>query len=286
MATIFISYSRKDLKTKVALGRQLSKAGLSVWSDESIVAGDKYSQTIQRELDRAKAVVVLWSRSSIKSDYVCAEAEFARKSGKLIQVNTASLDPQSLPIPFNIRHPVPVNDFAQVIAAVGRLLWKSPEPLSEIATTYDHAGRPGRRTRPLTRIRVHLGQSGEPIDTELVRANSDALAFYGADRDRSMLIGLSIYKLVSRLSAWMDPEDFEALERDQIRAAAEFGHQQWAAARVPARLNSNHPNVRFRNRAFRPVVQTVLPHEDKHKSVLYAEVSYVEEWSEPLDEED
>jgi hypothetical protein len=283
MAAIFISYSRKDLKARVALANDLSKAGYSIWSDEDIDAAADYQQAIHKQLKRSKAVVVIWSRSSVRSEHVRGEAEIARKARKLVPVSVSSLDIGSLPSPFNILHTVPLDDFPQIIAGISRLVWRSSSRLtkkSKINCGFDRSNRHEVSRipdRPFTRIRVHVGLAGKIVGTELVEANSEALAFYGANNDRSTIIGLSTKELVSRISSWMNPDDFKALKSDQIRAAAEFGEHQWAAARVPVRLNSNHPNPKYRNRVFRPVIQTVQRNDHKVGTVLFAEVSYVEE---------
>ena len=98
MTEVFISYARADqaVARRTALG--LQKAGFAVWWDADLPAHRAYSDVIEKHLEEARAVVVLWSRSSAKSEWVRAEADFARARHKLVQ---AGLDGSLPPIPFN-----------------------------------------------------------------------------------------------------------------------------------------------------------------------------------------
>lgn len=75
MADIFISYSQKDADTARLIAALLSAQGYSVWCDTQLLSGDKYREVIMKELDAARAVVVLWTSNSVKSDFVQAEIE-------------------------------------------------------------------------------------------------------------------------------------------------------------------------------------------------------------------
>lgn len=264
MSNIFLSYAREDREAALAVASNLTRADLTVWFDEKLRASENYHRRIQEQIDQSKAVMVIWSQYSIVSEWVLAEATRARN--KLIQVHTDSFDKDSIPIPFNVRHCVPLSDLPQIIAGIYQTIWSGG--LRDNVST-----QPGKR--PFTRLRVKLHSPRRGVHAELIDANSEALAFYGADR-LGALIGLDPVRLINRLSPWMSHENFEALRKDQIRAAHEFGRHQWAAARVPARLNSAHPSVTYRNNVFRPVMQTVLE-GDNQDDVFFAEVSYIQE---------
>jgi hypothetical protein len=51
-----------------------------------MVAGDKIHDVIDGEIEKAKAVIVLWSPISVKSDWVRGEAETAHELAKLIPI--------------------------------------------------------------------------------------------------------------------------------------------------------------------------------------------------------
>jgi hypothetical protein len=84
VADVFLSYSRHDRRSAKELVHALESLGISVWWDRRLWPGRPVSTTIQGELESARCVVVLWSRSSIESTYVLDEAERGRKAGKLI----------------------------------------------------------------------------------------------------------------------------------------------------------------------------------------------------------
>lgn len=94
---LFISYSQKDLATVQALTTFLQKVGWSVWFDQHIRAGTSFDKVIEQALQDARAVIVAWSRSSVNSDWVRAEAAYAQESSKLFPVR---LDDAPLPLRF------------------------------------------------------------------------------------------------------------------------------------------------------------------------------------------
>jgi adenylate cyclase len=98
VADVFISYARADEAVARRVAKALQSAGLDVWWDADLPAHRAYSEIIERNLEEAKAVVALWSKEAAKSQWVRAEADFARNAGKLVQ---AQLDGTMPPIPFN-----------------------------------------------------------------------------------------------------------------------------------------------------------------------------------------
>jgi hypothetical protein len=63
----------------------------------NIIAGQAFDQAIERELETAKSVVVLWSRYSIASEWVKNEAAVAAERGVLVP---ASIEGVKLPLEF------------------------------------------------------------------------------------------------------------------------------------------------------------------------------------------
>ena len=86
MADIFISYKREDRDWAEALSHALEEQGWTTWWDTSLHAGESFDFAIERELDAAKCVVVLWSKTSIKSRWVVAEAGEGLDRGVLVPV--------------------------------------------------------------------------------------------------------------------------------------------------------------------------------------------------------
>lgn len=104
MHDVFISYARKD-RTRV---EQLADAfvaarGWSVWWDSELEAGTPFPRRIQEALAGSRCVLVVWSRHSVESDWVVAEATEGWERGILVPVRVDECEP---PLPFRQTHAV------------------------------------------------------------------------------------------------------------------------------------------------------------------------------------
>jgi TIR domain/AI-2E family transporter len=90
MADIFISYARADRDIAERLAAVLEARGWSVWWDRRFHGGQAFDRLIEEAIETATAVVVLWSQSSIDSDWVRAEAAFGLETNKLVPVRIDS----------------------------------------------------------------------------------------------------------------------------------------------------------------------------------------------------
>src|SRR4029077_13640011 len=77
MADVFISYANQNRDTARLLAASLEACGWSVWWDRKIQPGQSFDQAIERELEFARSVIVLWSKDSISSEWVKNEAALA-----------------------------------------------------------------------------------------------------------------------------------------------------------------------------------------------------------------
>ena len=93
MADIFISYSRKDREKIAKLAAALEAEGYSVWWDQRIEAGSRFSNDIEKEINDASNVIVAWSRASVESMWVADEATIGRDSHKLIPICLDKVNP-------------------------------------------------------------------------------------------------------------------------------------------------------------------------------------------------
>ena len=91
--TVFLSYSRDDRKRALPLIKAIEEAGFKVWWDGLLGGGERYSATTQEALERARAVVVLWSGISINSHWVHDEATRGRDRGVLVPVSIDGTKP-------------------------------------------------------------------------------------------------------------------------------------------------------------------------------------------------
>lgn len=87
MADVFVSYDRRDREIAEKVVAALTEQGLTVWWDDRITPHETWDKTIEREVDSAKRVLVLWTNHSVQSDWVRTEAGAAKESTppKLIQ---------------------------------------------------------------------------------------------------------------------------------------------------------------------------------------------------------
>jgi len=86
MSDIFISYSNEDRGKAEDISEVLEQQGFSVWWDRSILPGETYDTVIENALDTANCIIVLWSHTSVLSEWVRAEASEGKKKGILIPV--------------------------------------------------------------------------------------------------------------------------------------------------------------------------------------------------------
>ena len=72
MSDIFVSYSKADRGKAEEIAAALEQQGYSVWWDRRILPGETFDTVIEAELDAASCVIVLWSRTSVVSEWVRA----------------------------------------------------------------------------------------------------------------------------------------------------------------------------------------------------------------------
>ena len=94
-ADVFISYKAEDRPRIQPLVQALQADGYSVWWDQHIGAGDEWRQTIKRQLDVAKCVIVAWSKHSIgpEGHFVRDEASRAQRRHVYVPVLIDSVEP-------------------------------------------------------------------------------------------------------------------------------------------------------------------------------------------------
>jgi hypothetical protein len=150
-ATVFIAYSSDDRARVKPLVELLERAGWRVWWDQKLGAGTLYQQEIERALEGAGCVVVVWSKNSVKSDWVLGEADEGRKRQILVPVVLDSVPP---PIQFRTRHTVDLSRWYGGHAPEVEKILRSVEDL--LGSPMEFPKRPGSSE-------VLTGASGGPV---------------------------------------------------------------------------------------------------------------------------
>ena len=164
MADVFISHASADVDRARDVATRLVAAGYSVWWDDELRSGERFQESIIRELNEARAVVVLWSMAAVGSDWVYSEARRANKQDKLSQFRDSAVGIDDLPAPFDVFQ-------CPVLEHVDAVL----EAVSDIVSS---SHRPAKGPRPEERWRSNLPAARTPIlgrDVELAELH-DALA--------------------------------------------------------------------------------------------------------------
>lgn len=95
MADLFVSYKAEDRRRVAALVASLESHGLSVWWDQHIGGGSEWRDEIERNLDAARCVIVVWSKRSTGPDgeFVRDEASRAMRRKAYLPVRIERVDP-------------------------------------------------------------------------------------------------------------------------------------------------------------------------------------------------
>jgi eukaryotic-like serine/threonine-protein kinase len=101
MAEIFVSYAREDRARVRPLVAALEAQGWSVWWDPAISPGQEFDRLINKELEEARAVIVVWTPASVDSRWVRGEAREAADRGVLVPVR---FDGARLPLDVRAMH--------------------------------------------------------------------------------------------------------------------------------------------------------------------------------------
>ena len=165
MPDVFVSYSRLDRDVARGFANGFEREGLSVWWDQAIHPGEAFDQVTEQALEEARAVVLLWSKSSVQSRWVRAEATQAHESHRLIPV---TIEPCRRPIIFELVHTIDLTGWTgdrddptwrDLVSSVQRMLGRPGHDIArpthatarpESGTTHSRTGmRRGLRRREL-----------------------------------------------------------------------------------------------------------------------------------------
>lgn len=98
MSPVFVSYSHTDRDRVIDIIEGLKKSRVAVWWDDDLPPGKTWDDQIEMALEKASAVVVVWSESALASENVKDEAYYAREENKAFPVRIEDVQP-----PFRFR---------------------------------------------------------------------------------------------------------------------------------------------------------------------------------------
>jgi len=133
MADIFISYASKDRSRVEPLAHALEARGWSVWWDRTIPPGKSFDQVIEEAITAARCVVVLWSKKSIRSDWVKEEAGIGKRGKILVPAKIDLVEP---PLGFGLIQAADLTDwktdtshtaFASFLSAISDIVGPPPQ---------------------------------------------------------------------------------------------------------------------------------------------------------------
>ena len=134
MADVFVSYARSDKGRVEPLVAAIEAQGWSVWWDPEIDAGQQFDDQIEEELNAAKAVLVVWTPTSVASRWVRGEAREAADRGVLVP---ARFDGARLPMDVRAIHTTDLDDwggnpnsapFVALLKALGTMIARQGGP--------------------------------------------------------------------------------------------------------------------------------------------------------------
>jgi Tol biopolymer transport system component len=163
---VFVSYNRDDRPVARRFAESFEREGLSVWWDQALNPGEAFDQVTEQALEAARAVVVLWSKTSVSSRWVRAEATQASANGRLVPV---MIEACRRPIIFELVHTADLSgwdgnrddpEWQSLVASVRRIVERGPtdttaSPVSGASSATDAQAappaRPGASPLPVQR---------------------------------------------------------------------------------------------------------------------------------------
>lgn len=152
MADVFVSYARADKARVAPLVAVLVARGWSVWWDPEIAPGQDFDDLIEQELLAARAVLVVWTSTSVASRWVRGEARDAAERSILVPVR---FEQARLPIDVRAIHTTDLDGWCgdvahpaaqECLAALAALI--APAPTAPEGSTAERAASTAPAVEP------------------------------------------------------------------------------------------------------------------------------------------
>ena len=196
MADIFMSYAREDRNRVSKLAETLGlQRGWSVWFDARLRAGERFTREIEAALASSRCVLVVWSRYSLDSDWVRAEATEGWERGILVPVLFEECEP---PLPFrqtetaNLSnwHGSGAPELLRLMDDIERILARGAAATSEELLQREKRRRTLRRRRTIRKVTF--------VCAGIIAFMLCGLAYYGYSKHQARL------QLAERLAGQAD----------------------------------------------------------------------------------
>lgn len=169
MPDVFLSYSRQDQAIARRIAEALAHEGFDVWWDQTLRSGETYDEVTENALKSAAAVVVLWSKTSIASRWVRAEATIADRKGTLLP---AMIEPCDRPVMFELHQTADISRWKEDPQDPA---WRSF--LDDVRQRV--GGTAGRKAGPLRIGAAVAAKSASPVRIGILVPVLAALVFAG-----------------------------------------------------------------------------------------------------------
>jgi TolB-like protein len=190
---IFLSYSRDDQARAKLFAEAFTREGFKVWWDVGLRAGEAYDAVTENALSTAKAVVVLWSKRSVESRWVRAEATQADRNKTLMPAMIETCD---RPIMFELTQTAELmhwqgdagdTAFRAFLEDIRRFVVQHGDPVQSAG---EDEGKPvGSQGSELTRVVLSAFSlhSAAPGDDQFARNLADEI-IYGMSASRTLRV--------------------------------------------------------------------------------------------------
>lgn len=143
MREVFVSYAHQDKDRVTDLVASLERSSVRVWWDADLPHGKSWDDQIERALENASTIVVVWSRQAVASENVKDEAHYALEERKALPVRI-----EDVQLPYRWRR-------LQYVDLMARPVERNEKWAEVVAALRDHGadavppdGSPSRPTTP------------------------------------------------------------------------------------------------------------------------------------------
>lgn len=256
MTSLFISHANTDRRFVKDEFVDLFRAlGFKPWyAEKDITSPNDWERMILKGLNEAKWFVFVMSKAAASSQWVKAEVNWAvpRRHGNIIPIliDDVPLDQFNITLA-NIQY----IDYRGNRRKVGRnqlinlLVDVEYRPQSHFTILEGLTRCPSKEVLTL----VRAVSRSDLLQSTIIAANERANRFYGRMAGKSV-VGLTLHEILTTiLPQWVDSEDLSRFVADQERIMAGIKRCEEIYAKVPIRINGNHPISEVRGNAYLPI---------------------------------